>query len=352
MTISTIEKAARPFWKSLVILTWKWLPLLTICMVLPMQSAFTADSPQKPSDPCENYRRPRGTTDASSMSLAEMAARTASGDQSALMASSRGSAADYAVDLAAIEKLTPQGKFNLCWFAEFERNLRQLDRDLTTYQHAYKCQRNKDKLDQVDFQKQRVRFILKELPSFASSNLRNRGSNGFILFYMWEVRDFTNSGEFKKFKRWIPEIRQSLDDYANDEGLKPIMKQLADQGTCTGGGLSTFEFRVFLAGNDVLVGQSDLLKSMPACRLKGWGTDCRPLEKVLQEKGQDLYPVSGQYNTLKEAKDFYCRDLKKNEASVKVVPLTGGRDRTAKLDLNEAPVGISNAPDCSDWKPQ
>src|SRR5262249_53259048 len=176
-----------------------------------------ADDPQKKKDPCENYRKPRGgTDDTSSGSLVEHAARVAAGDPTVMMGG-RGPAADYAVNPADLERLSPQGKFMLCWFAELEGNLRQMGRTLSMYEQAYNyCLNKPDKLAQVQSDKQMVRIILEHMPSFADPNLRSRGSAGWITFYQWEVRDFTNTKEFKMFQRWIPDVKQQMKNYRAD----------------------------------------------------------------------------------------------------------------------------------------
>ena len=153
--------------------TTKAVALAVLVGLVGAASPLAAQQPNPPgaparTDPCDNYRKPRGSLDdKSSASLVEHAARVAAGDQSAIMGG-RGPAADYAVDPTALEALTPQGKFVLCWFAELEGNLMQINRQLSAYEDAYKCQNKADKMAQVDVDKRKVRTMIEHLPSFST----------------------------------------------------------------------------------------------------------------------------------------------------------------------------------------
>jgi hypothetical protein len=96
---------------------------------------------------------------------------------------------------------------------------------------------------------------------------------------------------------------------------------------------------VFVAEDDVLVGQRTAIENRQSCSLRGWGLDCARLVK-------DVGPVNrvlGPHNSYTEARQAYCGAIVPD--SIRIAPLTGGL-RKAKFTFDGKEHWISNAPSC------
>jgi len=331
-----------------------------------------AAEPRK--DPCEDVLAKPGTGGGVSGRLEQATGAEQLADHmrgANPLGNTTGVAGDYYLDPAAVEMLPPGGRRVICWMARYERTLRDLSAKLGGYQadYTYRCVPPKvGRAQDVEKDKTEILGYIRRMPNMARScpgqatytgtlgeragpcppggETNPRGAGGWIWAYMWEIRDYTNSAEFKRVQDSLKKIRTNVDEYRKE--LKPC-DEVAGQGQTT----SMREHSVWIAGNDVLVGQSDVLRATKACRLKGWGDDCNvTVEEALKKHGKDLQRVAGLYNTFEEARAFYCSALAQaidggDETKPRVVPATGGRDWTAKLSFSSGRVGISNAPGCN-----
>lgn len=325
--------------------------LLLFCA---MMSPDLSRAAELPKDPCVEILAKPGTGGSGSISGKLEQATTTAAEHLAKganpLATTTGVAGDYYLDPSAVEMLPPGGRRVVCWMARYERTLRDLATKLAGYQYdfGYRCVPPRTgRAQDVEKDRNDILGFINRMPTMAEpgrNNANPRGAGGWVWAYLWEIRDYTNSAEIKRARVKLDEVRQHIDAYQNE--LKPCA-QVPGQGAST----STREYSVWIAGNDVLVGQSDVLRAEVSCRLKGWGNNCDlTVGAALQKQGKDLERVAGLYNSFDEARDFYCRALeeasKGEDTKPRVVPLTGGRDWTAKLSFSDRRVNIKNAPDC------
>jgi hypothetical protein len=307
------------------------------------QSAWAADPPK---DPCEEVLKAPGTG-AQSGALRESLAEQVMKNATNPLSGTTGPAGDYYLDPAAVEMLPPGGKRTLCWMLRYEKNLHNMNTRLAAYQYdfTYRCVPAKTgRAANITTDREQVQSFYNRMPSMREPRHGYpRGSAGWIQYYLWEVRDYTNSAEFKRARLMIDTVGKNLAAYEKEAQACLV----AGAGTTT----SQREYSVWLADKDVLVGQSDVLRATPTCRLKGWGLDCETtVGKALEKQGKELKRVETLYNTFDEARKVYCSEVRaaaqSPDSAPKVVPLTGGRDWTAKLSYSGERVSISNAPQC------
>lgn len=179
-------------------------------------------------------------------------------------------------------------------------------------------------------------FLQAQLDAMPHMNQRinEGGSSGFYPIYLCQVQDYVGRPRFRAEVDRMREIEE------RHKGWTTQLASLEAGGVSTAGSVSIEQYSVFRANRDVLVGQIDALGDIPACRLKGWGVDCTKKVGELTR----LVNVAPNFDTFEAARSFYCQALRKE--TIKVVPLTGGRDRTAQFSFSSEPLNIQNAPSC------
>ena len=323
---------------------------LVLCAALLWSDAAWSQQPPKRKDPCEEILATPGRGGTATTRIQESLGETIAKQATNPLSATTGVAGDYYLDPAAVEMLPEGGRRLVCWMSRYEKTLRDMTVRLGYLQNemTYRCVPPKTgRAADAEKDRQVMQGYVNRMPSHNEPRGGHpRGSGGWIWAYMWEVRDYTNTAEFKRVRTSIDQIKKNTLEYEKD--VQPCAQMAAGQGPTK----SQREYSVWLAGNDVLVGQSDVLRETPACRLKGWGTNCEvTVGKALQSQGKDLQRIATLYNSFEEARAVYCaslNDAKKSEDTApRAVPLTGGRDWTAKLGIAGGDrVGISNAPQC------
>ena len=105
-------------------------------------------------------------------------------------------------------------------------------------------------------------------------------------------------------------------------------------------GSASEPYGVFLAGDEMFVGQESRLWEMPTCSLAGWGVDCA---KTVGDVAP-LRMLRGPFESSEEATAAYCASIV--PGSVYYPPLVVGHKATFAFDGREH--WISNAPGCPD----
>ncbi len=364
-----MHKLLAPRQASRLVKTWH---LLCFCwlIVLLMSLLPVSSASAQTTDWCKSRMGPGGPEP--EPGAAERTARWLAGERGA----STGPAADYMVTQQQFENLTPQGKIVMCWFMKYREDLRDLSNQLRACERGYSTSNlpNKDaRLGEIEMTKYNLDGLINRAPSFASVGLR--GAQGTVLFYLWEIRDYTISGEFKNHAvPFIQKLRTTMATYEQEVG-KGCVSQADREGAGGPGGVGGAggaggpggaggaggsrcgedeKYAVWLAGKDVLVGRKCDLENAQTCLMKGWGTDCTKVGELIRAgKISEFQRIRGPFNTFEGAKEDYCNNMyvstdpKDPDLSPRVVPLTGNRDYEARFTFSGGKyLYIRNAPRC------
>jgi hypothetical protein len=257
------------------------------------------------------------------------------------------------LDPSQIEHLTPGMRKIIDKFVGYRQSLLKTYALLVSYQQVYAQRQDKgdsnagDRVEEISNYQQFIRSTLYQMPTFGKTKEMAPGeAGGWVIAHIYNITQYTSGPYFKKAVPKIREIQSKLPIYQKEVGEE--IKKVKEEGIRGPGEYKGLEYAVFLAGKDVLVGQSRALEQIRVCDMKGWGTDCaKKVGQVVQ-----LNRISDLFNTLEEAKRYFCDRLMiysndKENPSPRVVPLTGGRDRQARLTYDNQYYNIQNAPNCS-----
>jgi hypothetical protein len=219
-------------------------------------------------------------------------------------------------------------------FDAYKAKIQELAIKASQLEWSFANQNKLDAVTQLQTDRQFLQAQLDAMPHM-SQTVSQGGSGGFYPIYLCQVQDYVTRPRFRTEVDRMREIEKRLTDYTGQ------LAGLEQRGASQFGSTSTEQYSVFRADKHVLVGQIDSLKDVPACRLKGWGTNC---EKKVGDLVR-LVNVGPNFNSFEEARRWYCAALKPD--TIKVVPLTGGRDRSAQFSFSDEPLYIQNAPSCA-----